>query len=244
LLSLWQSARACQLGGMTHSTCSTIATLALLATPALAHADRGRPEVTRIATVTYSGGPQWKPNLPPDQQDLASHFAYVQRLYDAHVLLANGLLADGRGFYLFAVDEPGRLRGLVADDPAIDAGVLKVDAEAPWALAIDQLSAPPRAGGLFVLDYLPGPAWQARKPLEQQDLARHLAYVGQAAAGGGVLAGGPVDAHHGRYVIAAADARAAAAWVAADPAVLAGTVRVTITGWQAFHRQSARHEQQ
>jgi uncharacterized protein YciI len=55
-----------------------------------------------------------------------------------------------------------------------------------------------------------------------------------------ILAGGPVDEHHGRYVIAAADDRAAAAWVDHDPAVNAGIFRADVTPWQVFNRQSVR----
>src|SRR5437868_1436478 len=146
-------------------------------------------EPIKAYTVIYSGGPQWKANTPPDKQDLGGHFAYVQKLFDEGTLLANGLLADGRGFYVFAVADPIRIESIAASDPGIDNGVLKVDAKAPWLLAFDNLSSPGVAR-LFVVDYRPGPGWRAKKPLMEQDLGSHMQYVGKAFAAGALVVGG------------------------------------------------------
>jgi len=199
--------------------------------------------MTKAYTATYSAGPQWKPNLPPDKQDLGGHFGYVQKLFDEGTLLANGLLADGRGFYVFAVADAAVMDAILAGDPGIDSGVLKLDAAASWLLAFDNLSAGPKDAKLFVVNYRPGPSWRPRKPLSEQDLGSHMSYVTGALGQGTLLGGGPVDAHHGRYVISAADDRAAAAWVDADPAVASGVFRGEIVRWQTFNRQKARRSQ-
>jgi uncharacterized protein YciI len=188
-------------------------------------------------TVTYTVGPQWKPNQPMDKQDLAGHLAFVKTQFQRHAILASGRLASGKGFYVFGVADPKAIASLIAADPGIDAGVLVVDAVAPWTLLFEQLGDATHKP-TFVLDYHPGPRWTRGKPLAEQDLAKHLDYVKSAFASRALVAGGPVDAHHGRYLLSLADRAGAEAWVKADPAVAAETVHVEITPWEVFDRQS------
>jgi uncharacterized protein YciI len=190
-------------------------------------------------TVTYAAGPQWKPDQPMDKQDLTGHLEFVKTQLAHHALLANGHLATGQGFYVFAVSDAKALASLVAADPGVDAGVLQVDAVAPWTLVVERLGDVPTKP-IFVLDYRPGPSWRRGKQLTEQDLTKHLDYVKTAFASGALVAGGPVDAHHGRYLVAAADRAAAEAWVKSDPAVIAQTVRVEITPWNLFNHQSPK----
>jgi uncharacterized protein YciI len=201
---------------------------------------KAEPAPFQTYSVTYRGGPQWKANEPMEKQDLAGHMGYVQKLVEKGTLLANGHLADGRGFYVFAASNHADADVIVAADPGIQTGVLQVDAVAPWLLVMENLAAGAKTDALFVLNYRPGPKWKAGKPLLEQDVTQHLAYVGKAFGKGQLLAGGPVDAHQGRYVISAADMAAALAWVAADPAVKADTFRVEVVAWQTFNRQSAK----
>jgi uncharacterized protein YciI len=91
----------------------------------------------------------------------------------------------------------------------------------------------------FVLDYRPGPKWATGKPLTEQNISGHMTYVQKAFQEGVLVAGGPVDAHHGRYVIAVADAKAAEAFIAKDPAVTSGIMKASMVHWQVFNHQAA-----
>jgi uncharacterized protein YciI len=218
---------------------------ALLLTPTIvAHATGGQtmtamnPTSARTTyTITYAGGPQWKPGLGPDQQDIGPHLGWAQKLFAEKHLLANGHLANGRGFYVFDVRTAGDADKVVASDPGIDSGVLQLEAASPWTLVFDNLGADVRGQELFVVNERPGRNWHAGRTLLEQDLQRHLAYVQKAFAGGTLIAGGPVDGHQGRYIIAAADLAAAELWVQADPAVVAQILHPEVIGWHAFNRQ-------
>lgn len=216
-----------------------LASTTVLAEPSPSPKDKKPMTTVATYTVTYSAGPQWKPNEPMERQDLAGHMGYVKRLFAQHTLLAYGHLVTGQGFYVFAVPDARRLDAIIAADPGIDAGVLRVDRGAPWTLAMEQLGAPTKSR-LYVVDYRPGPHWRSGRSLGEQPLDTHLKYVGAAYAEGRLLAGGVVDAHHGRYIVAAADRAAAEAWTKADPAVRDDVLRPEITEWTPFERQSVR----
>jgi uncharacterized protein len=199
------------------------------------------PPPIQTFTVTYRGGPQWKANLPMEKQDLAGHMGFVQKMFEKGTLVANGHLADGRGFYVFNATSHAEIDALVAADPGIQTGVLQVDAVAPWLLVMENFGAGEKTDALFVLNYRPGPKWKAEKPLLEQDVSAHLGSVSKAFAKGQLLAGGPVDTHQGRYVISAASLEAAQAFVAADPGVKADIFRTEIVAWTTFNRHSAKH---
>jgi hypothetical protein len=95
-----------------------------------------------------------------------------------------------------------QLDKLAASDPGIDTGVLQLEAASPWTLAFDNLAADVRGKALFVVNERPGRHWQAGKALMEQPLSEQLAYVQKAFAEGTLIAGGPVDGHQGRYIIA------------------------------------------
>jgi uncharacterized protein YciI len=196
---------------------------------------------TRTFTLTYAGGPQWKAGLPPEKQEIGGHFQYAKKLFDDHKLLANGHLANGTGFYVFVAKSFDEIEKIASGDPGIDSGVLQVQAAASWTLMFDNLAADVGGKQLFVLNYRPGPAWQAGKTLLQQPVAAHIGYVQSAFQAGTVLAGGPVDDHQGRYIVAAADQAAVDRWVQSDPGITAGIFRAEVIGWQPFNRQGARH---
>ncbi|HXA38867.1 MAG TPA: YciI family protein [Phenylobacterium sp.] len=85
---------------------------------------------------------------------------------------------------------------------------------------------------LFLFIYSPGPAWKPGVPAGQQALAPHGKYMASLAADGRLVAGGPLlDADGGMAILHAADAEAARAILAADPAVKAGIMKAEIHGW-------------
>ena len=149
------------------------------------------PEPIAAHTIIYTAGTAWDPMLPPEQQDLAAHFAYIEGLFNDGVLLANGpFLDDGRGFYIHLA-EAGDMDQLVTDDPAVQSNVLALDESAGWSLLMDNLGADIGAGALFVLEYTPGASWEEGKPLGEQDIGAHVDYVGGLFGDGTLIAGGP-----------------------------------------------------
>jgi uncharacterized protein YciI len=224
-----------------------LALLGLLLAPTVyAETTKGRGHMshdkpTMTWTLTYAGGPQWKPGLPPEQQDIGAHLAWVKKLFEQKKLVANGHLANGRGFYVFSVSSSAEIEKVASSDPGIDSGVLQLEAAAPWSLMFDNLSEDVSGKELFVVNYRPGRSWQGGRTLIQQDVGAHMGYVQKAFADGTLLAGGPVDDHQGRYIVAAANQAAVERWVEADPAVASRLLHAEIIGWQAFNRQTTRH---
>lgn len=85
---------------------------------------------------------------------------------------------------------------------------------------------------LFLLMYSPGPAWKPGLPVAQQALGPHGKYMASLAADGRLMAGGPLlDADGGMAILHAADAEAARAILAADPAVKAGIMKAEVHAW-------------
>lgn len=85
---------------------------------------------------------------------------------------------------------------------------------------------------LFLFMYQPGPAWQPGKPMTQQKLAPHAAYIRSLTERGQVVAGGPwLDTDGGMAIVRAADAEAARAILANDPAITSGVFTAEIRTW-------------
>ncbi len=90
----------------------------------------------------------------------------------------------------------------------------------------------PTAGALFALLYRPGPHWVHGEPLDRQPLAAHLAYMEELSWAGRIALAGPfLDAAAGLAVLRAADAEAAAAVLANDPAVRDGVLVGEVRTW-------------
>ena len=86
-----------------------------------------------------------------------------------------------------------------------------------------QAAAPSPVPVLYVLHYRPGPAWKPGRPLSEQGLERHGAYMRELAARGEILAAGPLSTIEGGLVILRVDSlETATARMRADPAVQAG----------------------
>ena len=193
-----------------------------------------------VRTQLLTAGPAWDPTLPPEGQDLADHFAEVADRFTEGQLLAYGpYLDDGRGLYIYDAVEADDDDTLLASDPAIASGVLALDVAEDWDLWLEALDAP-TTDPLYVLDAAPGASWQDKVPLVDQDLADHFTYIEGRFADGEVLAGGPVGDEAGRYIVAAVDAAAVDALVAADPGVTSGILEVTIHPWGVLDRQGPR----
>lgn len=84
--------------------------------------------------VLYGAGPNYIPSLPPSQQPLAGHAAYIESLRQQGALLAGGPFGDTASFPdsrhgppLLSARDEAEARALVAQDPAVLGGVLLAD---------------------------------------------------------------------------------------------------------------------
>jgi uncharacterized protein len=117
------------------------------------------------------------------------------------------------------------MRGLIAS--AVAGAVL---AAAP---ALSQPAAQPSNEPVYVFHYRAGPAWQAGKPMEQQALRPHGAYIKQLLDQGRLVAGGRIlDVDGGMAIVRAASLAEAKAMFAADPAITSGVFVGEVVAWR------------
>ncbi len=90
------------------------------------------------------------------------------------------------------------------------------------------------ATNTYLVLYRRGPAWEEGKPMrEQQSLREHFAYYLDLHRQGRLIAGGGfIDESGGAAVFTADSDDAAAALIAADPAVLSGVFRHELQRWK------------
>jgi uncharacterized protein len=85
----------------------------------------------------------------------------------------------------------------------------------------------------FLVIYRPGAAWMPGKPVSQQGLAEHFQYMLDLYEQGKLKEAGPfTDDSGGAVILEVADAAAAAAIVANDPAVKANVMTPEIRPWR------------
>jgi uncharacterized protein YciI len=112
-------------------------------------------------------------------------------------------------------------------------------AAAPGATAQaqpDAPAAPPAAQAprqLFLFLYRPGPGWVAGRPMAEQNLRPHGAYMAGLLRDGRLFAGGGyADGDGGLAVVRAADLTEARAMLAADPAIRSGVFVADLRPWR------------
>ena len=85
---------------------------------------------------------------------------------------------------------------------------------------------------IFALCYRPGPAWLPDKPVFEQPLKEHRAYMRSLLNAGTVVLGGPYSDDTGGLVAVDADSHEAAAEIAAgDPAIRDGIMLADVHPW-------------
>lgn len=85
---------------------------------------------------------------------------------------------------------------------------------------------------LYLFLYRPGPNWRAGVPMHQQDLRAHALYHRDLVRDGRSFAAGGYDGlEGGMAIVRAADAAAARAIMAADPAIVNGVFAGEIRPW-------------
>jgi uncharacterized protein YciI len=88
---------------------------------------------------------------------------------------------------------------------------------------------------LFAITYAPGPAWQAGKPIVEQEIQPHLAYMTELCQRGILLLGGPFkETEGGLGIILAASAEAANELALSDPGVQSGLLVPTVNPWKVM----------
>jgi uncharacterized protein YciI len=195
-----------------------------------------------LYAVSYVAGAGWKAGKPPQEQDLAAHFAYVGSLFKTGKLVVNGLYGDEvRGLYVFGVANEDEVQAIIENDPGVKNGTLAPDGVTPWLVMWDGLGAEEAPGtSYFVLEYGPGRSWVQGRPAMEQNLKSHFGYLTSKQQAGQLIAAGPIPgSDHGRYVIAANSRARADDFVAADPGIQAGVLTpVSIRPWTPVNRQT------
>jgi uncharacterized protein YciI len=86
---------------------------------------------------------------------------------------------------------------------------------------------------VVAVTYSVGPAWVTGKPMHEQDLRPHAAYMKELLDRGQLYAaGGFTDADGGMALLLVPDLSAAESLVAADPAVTSGVFTARLNAWQ------------
>ena len=94
--------------------------------------------------------------------------------------------------------------------------------------------APGRAESYYVFLYRPGPAWRQGRPVTEQPLEKHFAYMGELQRSKVLVLGGPFEDSSGAMgVIVAASLADAVRTIDADPIVADGVVTAEVRPWHA-----------
>jgi uncharacterized protein YciI len=82
-----------------------------------------------LFAVVYRAGPNWKPDVPMEQQGLRDHFYYLRDLHARGVILLAGPLGADGGLVVLRARDQAEAQRVVAADPAIAAGLFAGRAE-------------------------------------------------------------------------------------------------------------------
>lgn len=212
-----------------------------------------RQERPKRAVERYALGLIWKgPNAVPGRSAhgdsvQAAHLANNLRMFEAGRLCAAGPCAGDpslRGLWIWRVDTLAEIPALLAGDPAIQEGRLRVEtvrwtADAgigdTYRAAHQRDPAARDSMGTFAIALLRrGPAGAADDPASARAHEGHLERLRRQ---GVLVLGGPIEGAgeaRGLYVFAT-DSSRAAQLVAADPAVKAGRFVPQVWSWWTAH---------
>ena len=98
---------------------------ALIAPPVLAQ-PAGPPT---YYLFLYKAGPAWKTGQPLAAQGLGQHGAYMAQLFKDGVLYAGGPASDpqGSGLAIVKAKDAAEAKALLANDPAVKAGIMAAE---------------------------------------------------------------------------------------------------------------------
>ncbi len=102
------------------------------------------PSSRKLFAVLFRTGPAWDPAKPPGQQAFfKEHSQNLQAMRKAEAIALGGRYADVGLIVVRAADE-AEVRGMLAADPSLGAGVFRADVH-PWSTIYDGcVSAPSR----------------------------------------------------------------------------------------------------
>ena len=225
------------------------AVLSLAASAATALAGSAPPPALERYVLGLLGrGPAWSAGRTPESDSIqAGHLANIRRMFASGKLAAAGPFADDgdrRGLLVFKVDSLDEIPPLVAADPAIQRGRLRLDL-LPWY-------APPGIGDAYraraarepgardsMVSYSfvflrRGPAWTANATGRvKRLLAGHARNIERLRSRGKLLLAGPFEGMgdlRGVFIFDA-DTAETRRLVATDPAVRAGRFAPEIHSW-------------
>jgi uncharacterized protein YciI len=88
--------------------------------------------------ILYTPGPAYRHDLPPQEQPVAAHQAYIEELRQRGILIQGGPFPDNvmgtdprHGTPIISVQSDVEAQGLVAQDPGVTSGVLHAELH-PW----------------------------------------------------------------------------------------------------------------
>jgi len=84
---------------------------------------------------------------------------------------------------------------------------------------------------VYVFLYRAGPAWQPGKPMAEQGLGPHAAYIKTLLDQGKLFAGGATGPDTGMAIVRAGSLEEAKAMLAADPAITSGVFAADLRAW-------------
>jgi uncharacterized protein YciI len=188
-----------------------------------------------VLVARYGPGPAWVPERALPEQDIAGHMGFVRAAAAEGLFVAGGPISDEEGVYLLRSADHAATEARLRTDPGITSGVLALVSLTPWSVMMGALTGPPADGErYFFVDAAPGRAWVAGRPITEQPLADHFAYVAEGVGDGRVVLAGPTGAEHGLYLLRAADAAAVTEILASDPGFSGQVLSATVLPWHVM----------
>src|SRR5436190_3898389 len=89
----------------------------------------------------------------------------------------------------------------------------------------------PADAQVYVFLYRAGPSWKAGRPMGEQNLGAHAAYIKKLLDDGRLFAGGPTGADTGLAIVRAANLEEAQTMLSADPAITTGVFIADLRRW-------------
>lgn len=194
-------------------------------------------------------GPKWTAeNTPEIQKIQEGHMANIRRMAELGKLVAAGpIIGDGafRGIFVFKASSVGEAESLAAQDPAIQAGRLKLSfmnwlaPKGIGAKLLAELKTNPNPKYTMTRYYLAflkkGPKWTASSSPDIQKLQiAHLWDIRRKLDSGKYVSAGPLESQDDRagiLVIAAESPEQAREIAESDPAVRAGRLVIELHTW-------------
>jgi uncharacterized protein YciI len=180
------------------------------------------PDITHY-TVKFGAGDNWNDDQSIAGQDLGDHFNYQIGLFSSGTLKVAGfLLETDEARYFQGVTTEDEINQIIADDPAVEQGILAAVEIQAIATIVQQVvdTAVSNSKEYYLVEYTPGAAWESSRRLWEQDLTQHETYVGGRFADGFVLRGIQyLNVDKAGYMVLADNRQEVEEFVANDPAV-------------------------